>query len=137
MLFGHEKDRSPDTRYNVDGPGGHAAQWEKPNAEGHTACESIYKNVHRDTVGFGCQGAGEGMRSDFLWAQSFLVGRWKCFGTEQKQRLLKIVNVLDATQLLILKWLISRYATLTSIKKHQKRWFTVPKMERSSRHKIK
>ena len=46
--------------------------------------------------------------------------RWKCFGTKQKQRLLKIVNVLDATQPLILKWLISRYVTLTSIKKHQK-----------------
>ena len=41
ILFGHEKGWSPDTRYNVDGPWEHDAQWEKPDTEGHTGCDSI------------------------------------------------------------------------------------------------
>ena len=36
----HEKEWSTDTPYDMDGPGEHDAQWEKPGIKGHTVCDS-------------------------------------------------------------------------------------------------
>ena len=42
ILLSFEKERSADTDYHVEGPWEQDARWEKPDAEGHTECDSIY-----------------------------------------------------------------------------------------------
>lgn len=53
------------------------------------------------------------------WVWAFFWGWWKCFGTRLRWQLHNIVHVLNANQLLILKWLILCYKNLLS-KKYSK-----------------
>ena len=43
IWLGHEKERSSDTGYDVDGPWTHNTQWEKADTGRHTARDSIYR----------------------------------------------------------------------------------------------
>lgn len=55
MLFGHIKEWSTDTCYNMDEPWTHNAKWKKPDAKGPILYDSIYikhpnRQIHRQKV---------------------------------------------------------------------------------------
>ena len=89
IWLNHEKEWSPDTGYHVDGPWTHDAQWEKPDTEGHTVCDSIDRKcpdqAKRDIKEIcGCLGIkrmGEELREWVLDGyRLFFAGWWKCPG---------------------------------------------------------
>ena len=80
MLLGHEKQWSFDTWRNVDGLWEHDAQWEKPETEGHTVCDSIdgkrpeQANPETQRVSSWLSRAGEGDGGDCWWGWGFFWG---------------------------------------------------------------
>ena len=78
IWLSHEKERSSDTGYDVDGPWTHNTQWEKADTERHTARDSIYRKCpkqakpQRMTVGLwwlGARGGGwmDGWMDGWMW----------------------------------------------------------------------
>lgn len=133
MLFGHKKEWSTATCYNLDQPRKCAKRKKSDTKVSYWMNPSVWKVQNREIprdrmeVG-GLQGRGVGgMGSDCSWAQGLLLGWWECFRTRPSRWLHSCVNGLNTTELYslkCLKWLISCYVNFIFIikRKKKKRW---------------
>lgn len=78
ILFSFEKEKSAITGYHVEGPWEQDARWQKPDAEGHIGCDSIYmrhrKQANPQTRRVGLWLPGKwGVAAD---GDGFILGWW-------------------------------------------------------------